>query len=185
MIVAYQYEYKLKRHGGSVEEICDESMNKDLLNSAVIPMMANNRIAQCKGIDPNEPHKFQFYITTASTRQSFAFEKLQEVTREMAEGKNAISIGAGWELPAMHKQLDIEFINELSEQETYSDLAFAREYESVWTGSSDNSFVPLEDLKKCRTIQTPEFKANEKDVKNKKAEYVLAYDVSRAKILAC
>lgn len=175
-----------RRHGGAVEEIVDESLKKDTLNEVVIPLMANNRIASCghKGkewrIDPNEMHKSQYYITTAGTRQNFAFEKLQEILKEMAEGKSAFSLGSGYELPAMHGQLDINFINELKESPTYNPLSFAREYESVWTGSSENSFVSLEDLKECRTLEKVEYQANEKDIRDKKAEYVLAYDVSRA-----
>jgi hypothetical protein len=175
-----------RRHGGAVEEIVDEGLKKDTLNEVVIPLMANNRIASCgfKGkewrIDPNEMHKSQYFITTAGTRQSFAFEKLQEILKEMAEGKSAFSLGSSYELPCMHGQLDINFINELKESDTYNPLSFAREYESVWTGSSDNSFVSLEDLKKCRTIERPEIKANDKDINEKKAMYVLAYDVSRA-----
>lgn len=175
-----------RRHGGAVEEIVDESLKKDTLNEVVIPLMANNRIASCGHlgkefrIDPNEMHKSQYFITTAGTRQSFAFEKLKEILKEMAEGKSAFSLGNSYELPAMHGQLDINFINELKESDTYNPLSFAREYESVWTGSSDNSFVSLDDLKECRTLEKPELQANVKHMNEKKAEYILAYDVSRA-----
>ena len=122
-----------RRHGGAVEEIVDESLKKDTLNEVVIPLMANNRIASCGHlgkefrIDPNEMHKSQYFITTAGTRQSFAFEKIQEIRKEMAEGKSAFSLGSSFELPAMHGQLDINFINELKESPTYNPLSFARE----------------------------------------------------------
>lgn len=176
-----------RRHGGAVEEIVDENLKKDTLNEVVLPLMANNRIASCghRGqewrIDPNEMHKSQYFITTAGTRQSFAFEKLKEVLEEMGdEKKSAFVIGSSYELPAMHGQLDINYINELKDSPTYNPLSFSREYESIWTGSSDNSFVALEDLKKCRTLEKVETKANEKDMKEKNAEYVLSYDVSRA-----
>lgn len=164
-----------RRHGGAIEEIADEKFDGDTLHSAVIPLMANNRIACCKGVDPDEIHKFQFYITTAGTRQSFAFNKLKEVLGDMVQGKSAFSIGNGYELPCMYDQLDIDFVNEQRESPTYNPLAFQREYESVWTGSSENSLVSLEDLNKCRVLTQYEDKAMDKD-----GMYVLAYDVARA-----
>ena len=164
-----------RRHGGAIEEIVDETMKKDVLNEVVLPMMANNRIAACGGTDPYEQHKFQFYITTAGTRQSFAFEKLQEVLKEMVQGKNAFVLGAGYELPCMHNQLDIDYINSMKEADTVNPLGFAREYESVWTGSSDSSLVSYEDLNKCRVLTRAEDKATDKN-----AMYILGYDVARS-----
>jgi hypothetical protein len=165
-----------RNNGGAIEEIVDEKMKKDVLNEAVIPRMANDRIAACKGKDENEIHKFEWYITTAGTRQSFAFEKMREVLQEMSEGKSAFNLGAGFELACMHGQLDIDFINDLKTRPTFNPLSFAREYESVWTGTSDNSLVQLDDIIESRVLTKAEDKAsNEKGV-----EYVLAYDVARA-----
>lgn len=166
-----------RRHGGSVEEIVDEVMKKDLFQEVVIPLMANDRQAMCGGVDPNEQAKFQFYITTAGVKQSFAYEKLQEVTQFMKEGKSAMSIGSGYELACMHGQLSEEFINEVRESPTTNPLGFAREYQSTWTGSSENSLVALDDFIDCRVIKTPEWKA---DTTDKHTSYVLSYDVARA-----
>jgi hypothetical protein len=169
-----------RRNGGAIEEIVDEKLKKDELNSVVIPLMANDRLSSYKDpktgsrVDPSEIHKFQFYVTTSGTRQSFAFEKLKEIQMEMARGESSISLGASYELACMHGQLDLKFINELKNQPTFNPLSFAREYESVWTGTSDNSLVQLEDLKMCRTLEKAEEKAE------KGAEYILSYDVSRS-----
>lgn len=95
---------------------------------------------------------------------------------EMGQGKSSFNLGAGFELACMHGQLDIKFINGLKERPTFNPLSFAREYQSEWTGTSDNSLVQLDDLLEARVIKKAEHKASgEKDV-----EYVLAYDVSRA-----
>ena len=69
------------RHGGTIEEIVDERLDGDMLHSIIIPLMANNRIAMCKKVDPNEIHKSEWYATTAGTRQSFAFKKMWEIGR--------------------------------------------------------------------------------------------------------
>lgn len=164
-----------RRHGGAIEEIVDEGMKKDVLNEVVLPMMANDRIATCGGVSPYEKKKFQYYITTSGTRQSFAFEKLQEVLREMAQGKDSFVLGAGYELPCMHSQLDIDYVNSIKESETVNPLSFAREYESIWTGSSDSSLVSHEDLNKARVLKKAEDKATDKN-----AMYILGYDVARS-----
>lgn len=137
--------------------------------------MANNRIAACKGVDPDEVHKQEWYLTTAGTRQSFSFGKMMETLMDMGEGKSAFAIGNGWELPAMHNQLDADFVSEQKESPTVNPLGYQREYESIWTGSSEASLIALSDLNECRILSEPELKATDKD-----AEYVLAYDVARA-----
>lgn len=45
-----------------VEEIADKKFNGDILNSVVIPLMANNRIAMNGKIDPHEKHKSEIYV---------------------------------------------------------------------------------------------------------------------------
>lgn len=168
-----------RRHGGAIEEIVDETMKKDVLHEVVIPMMANNRIAACGGYDPNENHKTTTYVTTAGTRQSFAFDKQMEVLKAMAEGKNAFTLGAGYELPVMHDQLDLDFIVGLKESDTFNPLGFMREYQSQWSGSSDRSLVSFEDINECRVLPKAEDKNTDKN-----AMYVLSYDVARAEGLA-
>jgi len=164
-----------RRHGGAIEEIVDERLDGDMLHSVVIPLMANSRIAMCRGIDPNEIHKQEHYITTAGTRQTFAFKKMWEILIDMVKGGSAFAIGASYELPCMHNQLDINFVVEQKESPTFNPMSFQREYESIWTGSSTDSLVSLDDLNKCRILTTPEDKATDKD-----AQYVLSYDVARA-----
>lgn len=163
------------RHGGGIEEIVDERLDGDMLHSVILPLMANNRIAMCKGVDPEEVHKQEWYATTAGTRQSFAFKKMWEVLIDMVKGGSAFAIGVGYELPCMHEQLDINFIVEQKESPTFNPLSFQREYESIWTGSSTDSLVSLDDLNKCRVLERLEDKAMDKD-----AQYVLSYDVARA-----
>ena len=164
-----------RRHGGSVEEVADEKFDGDMLHSVVLPLMANSRIAMCKAVDPDEVHKQEWYATTAGTRQGFAFKKMWEILIDMIKGGSAFAIGAGYELPCMHEQLDINFVNEQKESPTFNPLSFQREYESIWTGSSTDSLVSLEDLNKCRVLPKSEDKAIDKD-----AQYVLSYDVARA-----
>lgn len=164
-----------RAHGGSIEEIVDEHMKKDVLNEVVIPTMANDRRVSTYGVDMSEVRKSVAIVTTCGTRQSFAYEKLMEVAGEMARGENSFILGCGYELPVMHGQLDLDFINSLKRKDTYNPLSFSREYESVWTGSSDRSLVPYKELNDSRILERVEHKNSNKD-----AMYVLSYDVARS-----
>lgn len=164
-----------RRNGGAIEEIADEKFNGDLLHSVVIPLMANDRISACGGVDPHEVHKSELYVTTAGTQQRFAYEKMSEVYQDMINGKSAFCMGNSYELPCMHGQLDIDFVEELKESPTFSIMDFMREYESIWTGSSAESLVADDKLNNTRTVGVAEWEhSGQKDV-----IYVLAYDVAR------
>lgn len=163
------------RFGGAIEEIVDKKFDGDILHSVVIPLMANNRTAMCGKVDPNEIHKSELYLTTAGTQQQFGYEKLREVYQDMLDGKSAFCLGNSYELPSMHGQLDIDFIEELRESPTYSIMDFMREYESLWTGSSSDSLVSDEKLKKTRRIGIAEWE----HCGDENIDYILSYDVAR------
>jgi hypothetical protein len=165
----------LRRHGLSVEEIIHERFDKDVLNSVIMPILANNRIAMCGGECPYEISKPVTYVTTAGAKQTYAFEKHMEVMKDMVEGKSAFCLGASFDLPVMHQLLSAQYIQDLREDSTFNLLSWEREYASIWSGTSENSLVSLEDVRQSRTISKAEDKATDK-----KAMYVLSYDVSRS-----
>lgn len=51
---------------GAVEEIVDKKFDGDILNSVVIPLMANDRTAICNKVDPDEIHKCEIYLNIKS-----------------------------------------------------------------------------------------------------------------------
>ncbi len=163
------------RFGGAIEEIGDKKFDGDVLNSVVIPLMANSRTAMCGGVDPNEIHKREIYITTASTQQQFAYLKCKEIYDDMLKGDSSFCVGNSYELPCLYDQLDIDFIEEKRESPTYSILDFMREFESIYTGSNSDSLVSDEKLNKCRTVSIAEWE----HCGDTNVQYVLAYDVSR------
>lgn len=165
-----------RRHGGAIEEIQDKKFDGSILNSVVIPLMANSRVAMCGGVDPNEIHKREVYITTASTQQQFAYLKCKEINDDMLNGGSSFCTGNSYDLPCLYGQLDIDFIEEKRESPTYSILDFMREYESIYTGSSSDSLVSDEKLNKCRTLGIAEWE----HCGDSKVQYILSYDVSRS-----
>ena len=165
-----------RRYGGAVEEIGSEKFDGEVLNKIVIPLMANSRLARNGKVDPNEIHKREVYITTSCNQQQFAFEKLTEIYREMLEGKSAFILGNSYELPCMYNQLDIDFVEGLKESPTYNIMDFMREYESIYTGSSADSLVPEDKLKKTRKQGIAEWE----HCGDPYVSYILSYDVSRS-----
>ncbi|MEB9467788.1 DNA-packaging protein [Bacillus cereus] len=165
----------LRKHGIAFEEICQMDAHRDNIAEVILPMLANNRNTK-HGIDPNEIHKTQTFVTTAATKQAYAWEKLAETLMLMQEGKSAFVLGNSFELPVLHDQLDINYINELRESPTFNPMSFAREYGSEYTGTSNNSMVKQEDLEKCRVLKVPELKAT----KEKDVQYIISYDVARS-----
>lgn len=166
----------LRAHGLSVEEIIHERFDEESFNSVLLPIMANNRVAVCGGEDPFELHKPTTIVTTAGTKQSFAFNVLKEYMYDMVTGKSAYILGAGYELATGFKLLSIDYINDLKESPNFNPISFLREYGSVWSGSSENSLVDLETFRKSRVLKD----AEEKAVSDKTIEYALSYDVARS-----
>lgn len=175
IVSATQSSRGLRKHSLTFEETVQMDDKREIIGEVLLPLLANSRIGANGKVDPHEIHKKIRHVTTASSRQSYAWEVLLSMMKDMAEGKSAFVIGNDYTLPVMFNQLDIEYINEVKEDPSISPLQFAREYMSVWTGSSENSLVQLKDLEKCRVLTNPEFKATKGDHK-----YIISVDVARS-----
>lgn len=172
----------LRANGIALEEIVDPRMDRDTINEVILPILAQPRRTK-HGVDPNEVSLTQSYITTASHKQSYAYEKFQEINDEMISGKNSILLITSYEMGVRFGTLRLEEVQEKMESATYSPLSFDREMRSIFTGSSEDSLVSSEDISKARILETPEYSATKK---KDGSMYILAYDVARAKInLAC
>jgi hypothetical protein len=175
IVVASQGSRGLRRHGLSFEEICQMEKHREVIGEVLLPLLANNRKGADGKVSKHEIHKQLMYVTTASSRQSYAWEQLYSVMLDMAREKSAFVIGNDYSLPVMFDQLDPEYINDVRADPSMSPLQFAREYMSVWTGSSENSLVQLKDLEKCRVLPSAEFSYVKGDHK-----YVISVDVARS-----
>ena len=166
----------MRRHGLSVEEIIHERFDEESFNAVLLPILANNRIASCGGEDPSELHKPITVVTTAGTKQSFAYNLLKEYLVDMVNDKSAYVLGSSYELPTAFGLLSIDYINDLKESPNFNPISFLREYGSLWSGSSEDSLVDLETFRQSRILKQAENKA----VSDKNIQYVLAYDVARS-----
>lgn len=69
------------------------------------------------------------------------------------------------------------FIRDLKMDDTYTDSSFAREYESEWSGDSENAFFSSDKFDKQRVLAQPEDKASGRLTKSQ--YYILGVDVGR------
>lgn len=131
--------------------------------------------------DPKElVNKSQVYITTAGWKQSFAYTKLVELlVRSILEPDEVMIMGGTFETPVAEGLLNEDFVDQLRLSGTFNDASFDREYRSVWSGDSENSFFSAEVIDKNRVLLQPEYEYSGRS--SKSAYYVLGVDVGRIK----
>ena len=171
----------LRANGISLEEITDERMDRKTINEVLLPILAQPRRIPIYGTDyTNEYSKTQAYVTTASNKQSYCYEKFANLYDEMVQGKPTLVLGTSYEMGTRFGTLDAEDVAEKADDPTYSPMSFDREYKSLFTGSSERSLVTAEDINACRVLEKPENKSSKDDKISQDVMYVLSYDVARA-----
>ena len=164
-----------RRHGGLIDEIRDH--DGEILNSVVLPLMNVSRRTALGEVNDNEPTQ-QLYMTSAGVKSSYAYEKLIDcLEMSIINPKKAFVWGCDYRVPVMHGLLDKQFIQELKMSPTYQEETFAREYLSVWSGGSEESWFNFDKLQKYRKIKNPEKRANFREGSNQ--FYLLSVDVGR------
>lgn len=140
-------------------------------------MNVDRRDAQGE-IDPTEPNQQQVMITSAGTKGTYAYSKLIETfIQSIIAPESAFCWGTDYRVPVMHGLLSKKFIQELKLSGTYDEGSFAREYLSIWTGGSSDSWINYDKLLKYRTIVNPE-KASKLQAGDK-SYYYISVDVAR------
>ena len=115
----------LRANGLSLEEIVDERMDRTTINEVLLPILAQPRMIPRFGADlDNEYSKTQAYVTTASNKQSYCYEKFSNLFEEMEQGKPTIVLGTSYEMGTRFGTLSEEDIVEKMEDATYSPLSF-------------------------------------------------------------
>lgn len=164
-----------RRHWGTLEEFA--LMNGDEVNEVIIPLMNVDRRTMAGLINPTEPHAAQTMITTAGYRGTYAHDRTLETLVDMAiEPGKAFCFGGDFRIPVMHGLLSADKVKEKLKNSSYKLESFLREYMSVWSGGSEDSYYSYELISQCRKLVRPEFKP---EINFKDGFYVMAVDVAR------
>ena len=163
--------------GGLIEEVI--LVDQTLLNEIIIPTMnVDRRLSDGSRHEEETINKSQIYVTTAGWKNSFAYEKLLQILiHQIIFPTEAVVLGGSWRIPVMEKLLKKSFVQELKADGTYNDSSFAREYESEWSGDSENAFFSSEKIDRHRELLQPEYEYSGRSAKT--AYYVLGVDVGR------
>ena len=177
-IIAAQQSSRGKRATGGLMEECI-LIDQTLLNEVIIPTMnVDRRLSDGSRRREETINKSQIFVTTAGWKNSFAYEKLiQLLVQQITDPGSAIVLGGTWRVPVMEELLSKTFVEELKLDGTYDDNSFAREYESEWSGSSENAFFSADTIDKHRMLLQPEYEYSGRSSNN--AYYILGVDVGR------
>ena len=123
-------------------------------------------------------NKSQIYITTAGFKNTYPYDKLiQLLVWQIVKPEKAMIMGGTYRIPVLVKLLDKNFIKDLKMDGTFNEISFAREYESVWSGSIEDAFFNSEAFDRNRILKQPEKEASGRIGKN--GYYILSMDVGR------
>ena len=165
-----------RRNGGLIDEIRDH--DEEPLNEVVLPLMNVSRRLPDNTVNPKEPNQQTICMTSAGVKTSFAYEKLLDMFENaIIDPYNSFVFGCDYRVPTMHGLLDRTYINKLKMSPSYNEESFAREYMSIWSGSSDESWFNYDKMTKYRKIKNPELRAINRH--NSNEFYLLSVDVGR------
>jgi hypothetical protein len=165
-----------RRHGGLIDEVRDHE--EAPINEVVLPLMNVSRRLPDNTVNEKEPNQQTIFMTSAGVKTSFAYDKLiDNFIDSIIHPKSTFVFGCDYRVPVIHGLLDKTYINKLKTSSSFKEESFAREYASLWSGSSEEAWFNFDKLTKYRKIKNPETSA--KFRANSNQFYLLSVDVGR------
>ena len=170
-----------RRHAGIIDEVRDH--DGDMLNAIVLPLMNVNRRTMKGELNDKEPHQAQIYISSAGSKNSYAYERMKELMlNSIIAPSQAFIWGCDYRIPVMAGLIPKTYVSELKMSGTFKEDDFAREYMSIWTGGNSDSWISHDTLSKYRVIVNAEFRRKDNPQKigyNREQFYIVSIDVAR------
>ena len=165
-----------RRHGGLIDEVRDH--DETPINEVVLPLMNVSRRLPDNSVNEKEPNQQRIFMTSAGVKTSFAYDLLiDDFIDCIIHPKSTFVFGCDYRVPVLHGLLDKTYINKLKTSSSFKEESFAREYASLWSGSSEEAWFNFDKLTKYRKIKNPESSA--KFRANSNQFYLLSVDVGR------
>lgn len=162
---------------GLVEE--SVGVDGEILSSVIIPTMNVDRLCM-DGTSQEEEvlNKSQIYVTTAGWKGTFAYDKLiQLLVWMITEPEKAFIMGGSWRIPVLVGLQSKSFIKDQQRDGTFNEAAFEREYESRWSGTTENAFFNGETFDRHRVLNQPEYEYSGRS--SSQSYYILSADIGR------
>ena len=166
-----------RRHGGLMEECV--GIDDAILREVIIPVMAIPRRAKDGSVHPEESvNKSQIYITTAGYKGTYPYDRLIGLlVRMITQPERCMVLGGTWRTPVAVGLQQKTFITDQKNEGTYNEASFEREYESKWSGTTEDAFFNSEIFERNRILKQPEYEASGRS--SKQSFYILSVDVGR------
>ena len=166
-----------RRHGGLIEECV--GVDGQILSEVIIPTMNVSRLCMDGTMHPEETlNKSQIFVTTAGWKGTFAYDKLiQFLVWMLTEPDKALIMGGTWRIPVLVKLLDKNFLQDLQRDGTYNEASFSREYESKWSGTTENAYFNGEQFDRNRILKQAEYEHSGRS--SVKSYYIVSADIGR------
>ena len=165
-----------RRHGGLIDEVRDHEETP--INEVVLPLMNVSRRLPDNSVNEKEPNQQRIFMTSAGVKTSFAYDLLiDDFIDAIIHPDSTFVFGCDYRVPMIHGLLDKTYINKLKTSSSFKEESFAREYASLWSGSSEEAWFNFDKLTKYRKIKNPETSA--KFRANSNQFYLLSVDVGR------
>ena len=125
-----------------------------------------------------EPQQGQLWISSASDKNTFAYDKTIEILElAIINPNNAFLWGMDYQVPVKTGLLSKDFLNEMRLSSTFSEAGFAKEYMSRFVGSSSDAWYDFEKLLSRRRLVNPEYKMTKRGADE--FFYIISVDVGR------
>ena len=165
-----------RRHGGLIDEVRDHEEGP--INEVVLPLMNVSRRLPDNSVNEKEPNQQRIFMTSAGVKTSFAYDLLiDDFIDCIIHPDSTFVFGCDYRVPVLHNLLDKTYINKLRTSSSFSEDSFAREYASIWSGSSEEAWFNFDKMTKYRKIKNPETHAISRA--NSEQFYLLSVDVGR------
>lgn len=124
--------------------------------------------------DPQELNQQIHFFTTSGFRGSTEYQRSITMYNNMINLNGDIVLGSNWMLPCWFSRGSNKS-QILEKKRNMSPISFSQNYEQEWVGSSDGALVDINNLLRCRVLDTAECYSN-----NDNSEYYIGVDVARS-----
>ena len=161
---------------GILDEFRDHDAND--INEIILPLLNIDRPMANQDKNPYEPQQVQMWITSASDKNTFCYDKTIELMElAIINPDKVFCWGFDYRVPVYTGLLSKDFLNEIKMSSTFTEQGFAKEYGSQFVGSSSDAWFDYEKLLAHRKLINPE--THEIIRSNIESFYILSVDVAR------
>ena len=154
-------------------------ISEEAYTEVLWPQLNVKRVEPDGTINIEEPSSPQTFITTASDRTAYMYQRLIEIAVNAVLRPNAYFCwGLSYEIPLHYGLVDKETMLDQRYSNNVSEDSFARENLSIWTGNSEEAWLDSRRLNKHRSLLKCERQAQYSDA-CPNAWYLISVDVGR------